>query len=181
MILKRLIVVLITVITASACNNLKGPEKPENLISKEKMVDILVDARIINAASSKNKIVMRDAGIDIDSYVYDKHNIDSLQFVLSNNYYTFHVDEYEAIYERLTDSLENLIAYLKNKEAEAWKAQTKKEEDALKQGLKGKELLLPLSKDSLGVLDKKAKTEIEDKGLLKKAEEIKDLIAPISN
>jgi len=185
MILKRLIVLLVLIITASACNELKGPEKPKNLISKRKMVDILLDARIMNSATSKNKIMMQDVGIDIDSYVYEKHNIDSLQFVLSNDYYTYHVEEYEAIYEQLADSLESLKTYLKAKEAEEWKAQTKKAEDSLEQRVKGKALLPVLSKDSLGLLKKHTQTKIKDalldKSLEKSKEDIQDLIAPISN
>ena len=71
MILKRLIVILIFTISAAACNKLKGPDKPKNLISKDKMVDILIDAKILSSASSVNKIIMRDSNLNFNTYVYE--------------------------------------------------------------------------------------------------------------
>ena len=117
MILRRFILFVGLFFIVIACNNLKGPEKPKNLISKDRMVDILLDAKLIRSANSKNKIIMRDSSLNINTYVYEKHKIDSLQFALSNNYYAFHVDDYEEIYTTLADSLEKLKATLKGQEA----------------------------------------------------------------
>lgn len=182
MILKRLILILVIVFTALACNKLKGPEKPKNLISKGKMVDILVDAKLITTASSKNKIIMRDSGLNMNTYVYEKHKIDSLQFALSNNYYAFHIEDYEEIYTRLADSLESLKAELKETEASEWKEQTKREEDSLKKNLKEKELLKPLyNKDSLRAFVKMDSMQIDDVLLEQSIQEIEDLIEPISD
>jgi len=182
MILKRFILFIGIIFTVIACNNLKGPEKPKNLISKDKMVDILIDAKLIVSASSKNKIIMRDSSLNINTYVYEKHKIDSLQFALSNNYYAFHVQDYEDIYTRLADSLEKLKAKLKEKEAIEWKAQTKREEDSLAQVLKEKEQLKSLTnKDSIRTLIKRDSIQIDDLLLEQSIEEIEDLIEPISD
>tara|TARA_R110000868_G_scaffold230710_1_gene483951 strand:- start:2603 stop:3169 length:567 start_codon:yes stop_codon:yes gene_type:complete len=180
MILKRLILFIGIFFTVIACNNLKGPEKPKNLISKDKMVDILIDAKLITSANSKNKITMRDSSLNINTYVYEKHKIDSLQFALSNNYYAFHVEDYEDIYTRVTDSLERLKAKLKEKEAIEWKAQTKREEDSLEQVSKEKERLKSLTnKDSLGTLIKRDSVQIEDVLIEQSLEEMENLIEPI--
>ena len=181
MILKRLIVILIFTLSAVACNKLKGPDKPKNLISKDKMVDILIDAKILSSASSVNKIIMRDSNLNFNTYVYEKHKIDSLQFALSNNYYAFHVDEYEDIYTLVSDSLDRLKANLKEKEALEWKAQTKRESDSIEHVLKAKELVKSVTKkDSLGTLVKKDSLQIEDLLFEQSIEEIENLIEPIS-
>jgi len=182
MILKRFILFIGIIFTVIGCNNLKGPEKPKNLISKDKMVDILIDAKLIISASSKNKIIMRDSSLNINTYVYEKHKIDSLQFALSNNYYAFHVEDYEDIYTKLADSLDRLKTKLKEKEAKEWKEQTKREEDSLEQVLKEIVRLKSLTnKDSIGALIKRDSVEIEDVLLEQSIEEIEDLIEPISD
>ena len=91
MILKRFIVCLGIILIITACNRFSGPEKPKNLISKEKMVNILMDAKLIASTSYANKKTMADSGINAKTYIYTKHNIDSLQFALSNNYYAFYL------------------------------------------------------------------------------------------
>ena len=182
MILRRFILFVGLFFIVIACNNLKGPEKPKNLISKDRMVDILLDAKLIRSANSKNKIIMRDSSLNINTYVYEKHKIDSLQFALSNNYYAFHVDDYEEIYTTLADSLEKLKATLKGQEAKEWKEQTKREEDSLEQVLKEKELLKSLTnRDSLSALVKRDSVQIEDSLLKQSIKEIEDLIEPISD
>ena len=72
--------------------------------------------------------------MNLDSYVYRKHNIDSLQFALSNNYYTFYTKDYEEIYSRVIDSLDRLKAFYKDLELKEAKevVRIKKEQDSLK-------------------------------------------------
>ena len=40
--------------------------------------------------------------------MFTKYNIDSLQFALSNEYYTFHIEDYDEIYKKVEDSLNTL-------------------------------------------------------------------------
>ena len=135
MIKKQFIISLGFILLLAACNTVKEPEKPKNLISKEKMVDILIDSKIIASASSVNKKIMKDNGVNLGTYVFEKHNIDSLQFALSNNYYAFHIKDYEDINAKVSDSLEGLKVKFKDLKAKEWKEQTKREEDSLKSGL----------------------------------------------
>ena len=55
MILKRFTIYLSVILLASACYNSGKPKKPDNLIAKEKMVDILIDAKLIASANSANR------------------------------------------------------------------------------------------------------------------------------
>ncbi|GAA4804524.1 DUF4296 domain-containing protein [Litoribaculum gwangyangense] len=178
MILKRFISYISIVLTLVACNRFNGPEKPDNLIPKEKMIDILIDDKLISSASTVNKMILKNSGIDLDTYIFTKYNIDSLQFVLSNNYYAFHIKDYEEIYNKVEDSLEMLKTKYKDLEAQEWKEKTKREEDSLKAAL-AKEL------DTLSLKDSLKKEIIKDSldktTTFKKFEAGTNLIPPVSD
>lgn len=80
-------------------------EKPEGLIPKEKMVLILEDLAIINAAKNTNMALMRKHGVEPTTYVLDKHGVDSLHFAQSDNYYASLPSEYESIYKQVEAKL----------------------------------------------------------------------------
>ena len=89
-----------------ACSGNDKPKKPDNLISKDKMSEVLYDLYIINAAKGVNKKLLEAKGFIPETYVLTKHNIDSLQFVDSNMYYAFDTDVYEAIVDIVKVRLE---------------------------------------------------------------------------
>ncbi|MBU3028160.1 DUF4296 domain-containing protein [Zobellia galactanivorans] len=91
-------------------------EKPENLIPQEKMVEILQDLAIVNAAKTTNLEVLRENGIEPMDYIFKKYDIDSLQFVESDRYYASLPVEYEKIYKKVETNLEK-----KSKELEEQK------------------------------------------------------------
>ncbi|WP_297793018.1 DUF4296 domain-containing protein [uncultured Eudoraea sp.] len=80
-------------------------EKPNSLIAKEKMVDILYDMAIINAAKTTGPHVMENRGFNPMEFIYDKYDIDSMQFVSSDLYYASQPLEYEEIYRKLEDRI----------------------------------------------------------------------------
>ncbi|MEZ4779782.1 MAG: DUF4296 domain-containing protein [Flavobacteriaceae bacterium] len=87
------------------CQDVKRPVKPENLIPKDKMVSILVESYTGNAARSINYKTLRDEIVDLDSLIYKKFDIDSLQFVQSNAYYASQLNEYIAILKAVEERL----------------------------------------------------------------------------
>ncbi|WP_147677266.1 DUF4296 domain-containing protein [Algibacter pacificus] len=132
MILKRFLTYLGMALLVTACYQFKEPKKPKNLISKEKMVDILIDSKIIGSSNITNRRIMENHGVDLKTYVFKKHNIDSLQFVESNTYYTFHIKEYNEIYQKVKDSLEVLKVFYQNLEKkEIAAAKAKRKQDSL--------------------------------------------------
>ncbi|WP_298901099.1 DUF4296 domain-containing protein [uncultured Psychroserpens sp.] len=86
-----------------SCSN-KVP-KPDNLISEGKMVDIIYDVSILAAAKGVNKKLIEDKGILPETFIYSKHNIDSLQFVASLNYYADDPELYNSIYTRVENKI----------------------------------------------------------------------------
>ena len=96
---------LAIVILMVSCSE-KLVEKPDNLISKENMVDILSDLAIMNAAKSTNITILRDNDIDPTEFVFSIYGIDSVQFVESDKYYASIPSEYEGIYIAVESKLE---------------------------------------------------------------------------
>ncbi|RAJ18118.1 DUF4296 domain-containing protein [Olleya aquimaris] len=93
-----------------SCYGIDKPSKPDNLLSEDKMVDVLVEFTLMSSAKGINKRELENRGIVPDSFVYKKHNIDSLQFANSNNYYAYDIETYTDIYTKVKDSLEKLKA-----------------------------------------------------------------------
>ncbi|MFT5242142.1 MAG: ABC-type Na+ efflux pump permease subunit [Glaciecola sp.] len=100
--MKRILIFLIA-ISIIGCNYVDKPIKPENLISEDKMVDVLYDVFILTSAKGTSKGILEANGIYPENYVFEKHKIDSLQFALSNEYYGFRVEEYESIIARVEE------------------------------------------------------------------------------
>ena len=91
-----------------ACQDVQRPEKPDDLIGKDKMVDIFTDSYLSNAARSIDNRSIRGKGIRLDSFIYNKYDIDSVQFAKSNAYYTANLNEYNKLFERVKERLTNL-------------------------------------------------------------------------
>lgn len=107
--LKQFTILCIASLLLTACYGYDAPKKPENLIPKSIMVNILLDLNIISAfPNNENKKKLVKNNVLAAQYVYIKYNVDSLQFALSNNYYAFYVEDYEDIYVKIKDSLEVL-------------------------------------------------------------------------
>ena len=70
------------------------------------MVDILYDMSLISVSKGINKSVLENNGMKPKKYILKKYNIDSLQFVLSNEYYSKDLEKYLKIYEQVLSKLE---------------------------------------------------------------------------
>ena len=102
----RIFFFLVSIILLTSCG--RGKYKtPENLISEDQMIDILYEYMLMNAAKGVNKIVLEQYIESPSQYIYDKFNIDSLQFVNSNAYYAANNEVYASIYERVKQKLES--------------------------------------------------------------------------
>lgn len=90
------------------CQDIKRPEKPKDLIPKEKMISILTEAYLANASQNvRNQAIFAQA-IDLDSLIYAKFGIDSLQFKKSNDYYSFDFNTYIEMLSEVESNLEFL-------------------------------------------------------------------------
>ncbi len=101
--MKAILLIAITFLCLSCGKS--AVKKPSNLISEDQMVDILYDIMLINSAKGINKKLLEKSIKNPKEYVYNKHNIDSIQFTESNAYYTYNSDTYKSIYDRLEQKL----------------------------------------------------------------------------
>lgn len=103
---KQINIIIILSLFVFACTGSLSGKKPDNLIPKDKMSNILYDLYTINAAKGVNRKLLEQNGFVPETYVLTKYNIDSAQFAESNTYYTFDNDEYKAIIEAVKARLE---------------------------------------------------------------------------
>ncbi|MEH6777084.1 DUF4296 domain-containing protein, partial [Maribacter arcticus] len=82
-------------------------QKPENLIPQDKMVLIFKELAIVNAAKGTNIGNLKDNGIEPTTYLFEKFDIDSAQFVDSDRYYASKPLLYETMYKDVETRLEN--------------------------------------------------------------------------
>lgn len=108
----------------ASCQN-KVIEKPDNLIPKDKMKNIIYDLSLLQGIKGVNAAVLDSNGIDPATYVYKKYKVDSLQFAKSDQYYAIeNIKEYEKMYED--------ISKLVGEEKTRIDSQIKKEADTTK-------------------------------------------------
>ncbi len=142
--MKHSIVILIFALSLFGCQDVNKPEKPENLIAKDKMIDILTETYLDNAARSIDNKSIISKGIKMDSMVYKNFGIDSLQFAKSNAYYAADVNAYMEIFQEVEARLDTI----QKKMDSIWEKEWVRK-DSIKQKLKENKATAEPVKDSL--------------------------------
>ena len=99
--MKRLFTYLIIGLLIWGCAE-KNP-KPKDLISEKNMEEILYDLTLLQAIRNNNYMLFEQNNIQPDVYIYQKYEIDSLQFASSHKYYISDPENYEKILTRIID------------------------------------------------------------------------------
>lgn len=90
-----------------SCESKVNYEKPDDLIPKDVMIDLLYDMHLaVGTSNLRNKNMEKDR--NYMSLVYEKYGIDSTRFAISNIYYTSQAVEYEEMFEEVERRLEEL-------------------------------------------------------------------------
>lgn len=103
-IMNKIILLLVTFFLLS-CSNKNKIQKPAKLIEKESMEKIYYDLALLQALKTSAPEKMFPNKINPQTYIYQKYKIDSLQFVQNNNYYAEDIEEYKAMFDRVTVKL----------------------------------------------------------------------------
>ena len=111
------ILVLLLIVSYTSCQDVKKPEIPTDLISQDIMVDILTDVYISNASRNVNNKLIIKRNLQLDSIIYNKYNVDSLQFVVSNTYYSSDL----RTYGNLLTQVQNVLVLLKKEKDSIYK------------------------------------------------------------
>ncbi|MFV7234079.1 MULTISPECIES: DUF4296 domain-containing protein [Flavobacterium] len=124
--MKKIISLLAIISVLVSCKE-EVVKKPDRLIEKEVMVNIMYDLSLLEAIKYQNPASLDTFKINPKKYIYKKYKIDSLQFAQNNTYYASNYEEYANIIvqveDRLTKKKAEIAALIK---AEAKKNKNKK-------------------------------------------------------
>lgn len=101
--MKKIISIVVTTLFF-ACNN-SPVEKPDNLLSKEEMTNIIYDVMILQASKSYNNVEVKKEDLKIESYIFDKYKIDSSTYHQNQRHYASKPKEYEKMYKEVVERL----------------------------------------------------------------------------
>ena len=110
--MKKIILLFCIALPFFSCQQ-SAIEKPEKLVEKDVMVDILYDLSLLEAIKTQN-VSDSDNIVNISQYIYKKYKIDSTQFAQNNKYYASNVEEYKKMYDKVKARLDS-----ENKKVEA--------------------------------------------------------------
>ena len=110
--MKKIILLFCIALPLFSCQQ-SAIEKPEKLVEKDVMVDILYDLSLLEAIKTQN-VSDSDNTVNISQYIYKKYKIDSTQFAQNNKYYASNVEEYKKMYDKVKARLDS-----ENKKVEA--------------------------------------------------------------
>src|SRR3970282_2916898 len=98
--MKKIISLLAIISVLVSCKE-EVVKKPDRLIEKEAMVNIMYDLSLLEAIKYQNPTSLDTFKINPKKYIYKKYKIDSLQFAKSNTYYGSNYEEYTALVVQL--------------------------------------------------------------------------------
>lgn len=103
--MKKILPFLIVLAIFASCEK-ELAKKPDRLIEKDKMVDIIYDLTLLGVMRNQNAVLLDSFKNNSNQYIYKKHKIDSIQFAQSNIYYAADFKEYKKMYEQVKLRLE---------------------------------------------------------------------------
>lgn len=142
--MKKLLFLLVFLMVVSCAE--KVVEEPDNLIPKEKMIDILHDLAILNATKTTIGAKLDESGIDIMEFLYQKYQIDSTQFSESDLYYASLPLEYQAIYtevETRLDKRQKAMEEATEKKNDSIRKANEKRSDSIRSAKTPKDSIIP--------------------------------------
>ena len=107
----RKLVVIFGLVGLVSCSE-KAMEKPDNLIEKDVMINILYDVAVLQATENVNAAVFSQKGIQPGTYIYQKYSIDSITFAQSNRYYATNPHQYKKMFGEVYRRIEQQQAEL---------------------------------------------------------------------
>lgn len=96
-----------------ACTSNTIIKKPDNLIPKNQMEDLITDM-LIAAGAENIKNIDLERNVNYFPLIFEKYGIDSTRFKESNYYYTSQIDDYEKILRKVDVRLKALKEKLDN-------------------------------------------------------------------
>ncbi|AYN06159.1 DUF4296 domain-containing protein [Flavobacterium sp. 140616W15] len=150
--MKKIIIIISVLFFAVGCKK-ELVKKPERLVERDKMIDIMYDLSLLEAIKYQNPMSLDSCDTNPTRFILKKYKVDSLQFVKSNMYYAADYNGYKDMFDEVGSRLEknekkmDSLIKLENKKKQLLK---KKSKIIKKDSIKAKEGLVKAVKaDSL--------------------------------
>jgi len=137
---------LLAILTLLGCKD-DLVKKPDVLIAKSKMMDVMYDLALLEAIKYQNPAVLDSNQIRPKQYIYKKYKIDSLQLAQNNVYYAADYKSYKIMFEEVVKRIAN-----EKKRANAAVKLEQKKNNIRMAKLKKKKQLAKKVKDSIAAL-----------------------------
>ena len=98
--MRNIVISFFVVIYLFSCSN-KSAKKPDKLIPLKTMEEVIYDVYMLNAIKISNKKLLQNEEVSFEKEIFEKYNIDSLQFAKSNDFYAADFETYKALIERI--------------------------------------------------------------------------------
>jgi hypothetical protein len=108
---RKALALLLLLFLASCGSEEKGASIPENVMDKNKMVAVLVDFHLAEAALKRAEQQGQDVNnlsVKYYSLIMKKHNMNSKKFNASLNFYNSNIKDYYKIYQNLVTELSKM-------------------------------------------------------------------------
>lgn len=108
--MRNLVYIIISLLFFTSCKD-KPVAKPDRLIDKETMTNILYDISILQASIGfKSNVIIEN--VEVEKYIYEKYGIDSITLLQNQRFYASDVESFKEIYTNISEriKLEETIA-----------------------------------------------------------------------
>lgn len=136
--MKRIAVCISLIILFASCTVKNEIKKPEKLIEKDVMENILYDLALLQALKGYSPQELQKNHVNPKSYIYQKYKIDSIQFVENNKYYSSDIEEYKLMYDRIIKRIETEKKTVDAEISKDFKKKQQRITDSLKRSSKKK-------------------------------------------
>ena len=142
---KNYIFIVLITLTISC----KQETKPNHLIEKEVMVNIMYDLSILQALRYQNPTSIDSFQINARDFVYKKYRIDSLKFAQSNVYYSTNNEQYKEMFNQVVGRINKEKAAADSLIKVEIKQKSKINKTKLKESISPKDSLRKVSQKSI--------------------------------
>lgn len=153
--MKKAVFFLVVIMLFLGCKE-ETVKKPDHLIDKEVMQNIIYDLSLLEAIKYNEPNTTENYRVNPKEFIYKKYKIDSAQFAQNNVYYASNFEEYKAMYDTVIKRIDSKKAIVDAALKKVAKRDSiiaqKKRTDSIQ---KAKKTALVKKKDSLQKIKKK--------------------------
>ena len=109
--MKKTVLLLVTILLFFGCKD-ETVKKPERLIDKDVMENIIYDLAIIDAIKYSEPATTEKYKVNPKEFVFRKYKVDSAQFAQSNIYYASDFESYKSMYDSVIKRMDRKKTFL---------------------------------------------------------------------